>query len=239
MPRARVICASTTSSRPHRQSGADAVHPGYGFLAENEDFAAACRDAGVTFIGPTPEAIALMGSKTAARQVAMRAGVAVVPGTEQPLDDAVSDADVVAVAERIGYPIMLKAVAGGGGKGMRMVATPAELPGALRAARSEAASAFGDSAVYLERRIMQARVISRCSSSVMRMAPSCRLSNASAPSSGGTKRSSRRVRRRSSHRSCAGASPRRPPPSLARSTTPTPARSSSCSTKAASSSSSR
>jgi acetyl-CoA carboxylase biotin carboxylase subunit len=141
------------------KAGADAVHPGYGFLAENDDFAAACRDAGVTFIGPTPDAIALMGSKTAARQMAMRAGVAVVPGTEQPLDAAVPDADVIAVAERIGYPIMLKAVAGGGGKGMRTVATAAELPGALRAARSEAASAFGDSAVYLERRIMQPRHI--------------------------------------------------------------------------------
>jgi acetyl-CoA carboxylase, biotin carboxylase subunit len=142
-----------------QRSGADAVHPGYGFLAENEDFAAACRDAGVTFIGPTPEAIALMGSKTAARQVAMRAGVAVVPGTEQPLADTVSDGNVVAIAERVGYPIMLKAVAGGGGKGMRMVATAAELPGALRAARSEAASAFGDSAVYLERRIINPRHI--------------------------------------------------------------------------------
>src|SRR5688500_13141359 len=77
-----------------RKSGADAVHPGYGFLAENADFAAACRDARVTFIGPTPEAIALMGNKTAARQMAIRAGVPIVPGTEQPLDAKVSDADV-------------------------------------------------------------------------------------------------------------------------------------------------
>jgi acetyl-CoA carboxylase, biotin carboxylase subunit len=141
------------------KSGADAVHPGYGFLAENEDFAVACRDAGVTFIGPTPEAIALMGSKTAAREMAIGAGVAVVPGTEQPLDAAVSDADVLAIAERIGYPIMLKAVAGGGGKGMRMVASAEELPNALGAARSEARSAFGDSAVYLERRILRPRHI--------------------------------------------------------------------------------
>ena len=115
-----------------RKAGADAVHPGYGFLAENEDFAAACRDAGLTFIGPTPEAITLMGSKTGARQVAMKAGVPVVPGTEEPLAETVSDADVLSIAERIGYPLMLKAVAGGGGKGMRMVATPADLPGALR-----------------------------------------------------------------------------------------------------------
>ena len=142
-----------------RQSGADAVHPGYGFLAENEDFAAACRDAKVTFIGPTPEAIALMGSKTAARQAAIKAGVPVVPGTEEPLDESVSDQHVGKIAARIGYPLMLKAVAGGGGKGMRMVAAADELPGALRAARSEAGTAFGDSAVYLERRIMHPRHI--------------------------------------------------------------------------------
>ncbi|MGE0460863.1 MAG: acetyl/propionyl/methylcrotonyl-CoA carboxylase subunit alpha [Vicinamibacterales bacterium] len=142
-----------------RRSGADAVHPGYGFLAENEDFAAACRDSGLIFIGPTPEAITLMGSKTAARQVAIAAGVPVVPGTEEPLGEDVADADVLAVADRIGYPLMLKAVAGGGGKGMRMVSAPAELPGALRAARSEAGSAFGDSAIYLERRILAPRHI--------------------------------------------------------------------------------
>ena len=142
-----------------KRSGADAVHPGYGFLAENAQFAAACRDAGLVFIGPTPEAIALMGSKTAARQVAIRAGVAVVPGTEQPLAETVPDADVHSIAARIGYPLMLKAVAGGGGKGMRMVAAAEDLPGALRAARSEAKSAFGDAAVYLERRIMQPRHI--------------------------------------------------------------------------------
>ena len=142
-----------------KKAGADGVHPGYGFLAENEDFAAACRDAGLIFIGPTPEAITLMGSKTAARQAAIKAGVPVVPGTEDPLDESVSDAEVLALGERIGYPLMLKAVAGGGGKGMRMVATPEDLPGALRAARSEAGTAFGDSAVYLERRIMQPRHI--------------------------------------------------------------------------------
>jgi acetyl-CoA carboxylase, biotin carboxylase subunit len=142
-----------------RLSGADAVHPGYGFLAENEEFAAACRDAGLVFIGPSPEAITLMGSKTAARQAAIRAGVPVVPGTEEPLGEDVPDAEVHAIAERVGYPLMLKAVAGGGGKGMRMVAAPEELPGALRAARSEAGSAFGDSAVYLERRILAPRHI--------------------------------------------------------------------------------
>jgi acetyl-CoA carboxylase biotin carboxylase subunit len=142
-----------------KRSGADAVHPGYGFLAENEDFAAACRDAGVIFIGPSPEAIALMGSKTAARQAAITAGVPVVPGTEEPLGEQTADAEVLKIAERVGYPLMLKAVAGGGGKGMRMVAAPVDLPGALRAARSEALSAFGDGSVYLERRIMSPRHI--------------------------------------------------------------------------------
>jgi acetyl-CoA carboxylase, biotin carboxylase subunit len=142
-----------------KRSGADGVHPGYGFLAENEDFAAACRDAGLTFIGPTPDAIRLMGSKTAARQAATRAGVPVVPGSDELLDESVPGARVREIAEGIGYPLMLKAVAGGGGKGMRLVASPDELPGALRAARSEAGSAFGDSAVYLERRILEPRHI--------------------------------------------------------------------------------
>src|SRR5438105_8001729 len=142
-----------------RKTGADAVHPGYGFLAENEDFAAACRDAGLTFIGPSPQAIALMGSKTAARQAAIDAGVPVVPGTEAPLGPEVSVEDVAAIAERIGYPIMLKAVAGGGGKGMRGVATPADLASAVRAARSEAGAAFGDSSIYVERRLTRPRHI--------------------------------------------------------------------------------
>src|SRR5204863_7149187 len=142
-----------------RRTGADAVHPGYGFLAENEDFAAACRDAGLTFIGPRPEAIALMGSKTAARQAAMQAGVPVVPGTEEPLGADVREATIAAIAERIGYPVMLKAVAGGGGKGMRLVTAAGELSSATRAARSEAQAAFGDPAIYLERRITRPRHI--------------------------------------------------------------------------------
>ena len=139
------------------KSGSDAVHPGYGFLAENEDFAAACHSAGLIFIGPSPEAIALMGSKTAARQVAIRAGVPVVPGTETPIDEEASDAEVQQIAQPVGYPLMLKAVAGGGGKGMRMVASADDLPAALAAARSEARSAFGDAAIYLERRIVNPR----------------------------------------------------------------------------------
>jgi acetyl-CoA carboxylase, biotin carboxylase subunit len=142
-----------------RQTGADAVHPGYGFLAENPDFAAACADAGLTFIGPTATTIALMGSKTAARQAAIDAGVPVVPGTESALAANVPDKKIAAIAERIGYPIMIKAVAGGGGKGMRMVNDPADLSGAVRAARSEAATAFGDASIYLERRLLRPRHI--------------------------------------------------------------------------------
>ena len=138
-------------------SGADAVHPGYGFLAENEAFAAAVRDAGLTFIGPAPEAIAMMGSKTRARTAAAAAGVPVVPGTEEPLASTMSDADLARVAGPIGYPLLVKAVAGGGGKGMRAVTGPADLPGAVAAARSEAGTAFGDAAVYLERRLVRPR----------------------------------------------------------------------------------
>ena len=140
-----------------RRSGADAVHPGYGFLAENAAFAQACVDAGLIFIGPTPEAIALMGSKTAARGVAIRAGVPVVPGSERPFDVRATDEDIEAAASAIGYPLLVKAVAGGGGKGMRAVDAPDGLRSAVRSARSEAKSAFGDSSIYLERRLSRPR----------------------------------------------------------------------------------
>jgi acetyl-CoA carboxylase, biotin carboxylase subunit len=142
-----------------RRSGASLVHPGYGFLAENEDFAQACVDAGLTFVGPSSRAIELMGSKTAARQAAIAAGVRVVPGTEAPFADSASDEEILAAAERIGYPLVVKAVAGGGGKGMRTVAARTELMPAIRTARSEAGSAFGDTAVYLERRLLHPRHI--------------------------------------------------------------------------------
>jgi acetyl-CoA carboxylase, biotin carboxylase subunit len=142
-----------------KRSGADAVHPGYGFLAENEDFAAAVRDAGLTFIGPTPEAIATMGSKTAARMAATRAGVPVVPGTEAPFGVDAPDTEIASAAASIGYPVLVKAVAGGGGKGMRTVTDPADLSSAVRAARSEAGTAFGDAALYLERRLTRPRHI--------------------------------------------------------------------------------
>jgi acetyl-CoA carboxylase biotin carboxylase subunit len=142
-----------------RRTGATAVHPGYGFLAENAAFARACRDAGLTFIGPSPEAIALMGSKTAARTAAIRAGVPVVPGTERPLDVRVTDEEVLRIADEIGYPIVVKAVAGGGGKGMRVVEGREDVSAAVRTARSEALAAFGDASIYLERRIARPRHI--------------------------------------------------------------------------------
>ena len=140
-----------------RASGADAVHPGYGFLSENEDFAGACRHAGLIFIGPSPEAVARVGSKTTARMIAASAGVPVVQGTKTPFGPDVPDDEIATAAEAIGYPILIKAVAGGGGKGMRVVSARDELASAIRSARSEAASAFGDSSVYLERRLVRPR----------------------------------------------------------------------------------
>jgi acetyl-CoA carboxylase biotin carboxylase subunit len=136
-----------------RQSGAEAVHPGYGFLAENELFAEAVIAAGLTWIGPTPDAIRAMGDKVSARQRMIAADVPVVPGTECGLGDA----EAVAAAAQIGYPVLIKASAGGGGKGMRTVAEPDELPRALAAARREAMNAFGDDTVYLEKLITRAR----------------------------------------------------------------------------------
>ena len=133
-----------------RRSGADAVHPGYGFLAEHAGFAAAARNAGLIYVGPSARAIEVMGSKTAARDAAAQAGVPLVPGTAALAPDT-PPAVVAERADEIGYPLLIKAVAGGGGKGMRVVGSRHDLPGALRAARSEAASAFGDSQVYLEK----------------------------------------------------------------------------------------
>ena len=140
-----------------RATGADAVHPGYGFLAENAAFAQACRDAGLTFIGPSPDAIRLMGSKTGARDVAIAAGAPVVPGSEAPLDGTAGDEDVQRQGDRVGYPLMVKAVAGGGGKGMRVVESRDALLNAVRTARSEAGSSFGDTSVYFERRVTKPR----------------------------------------------------------------------------------
>jgi acetyl-CoA carboxylase, biotin carboxylase subunit len=135
-------------------SGADAVHPGYGFLSERAHFAEAVAGAGLVWIGPPADAIRAMGEKTEARRRMEAAGVPVVPGTLDPLTDA---AEALAVAERVGYPVMLKAAAGGGGKGMRRVTDGASLPAAFRSAASEAQSAFGDDAVYLEKFIERPR----------------------------------------------------------------------------------
>jgi acetyl-CoA carboxylase, biotin carboxylase subunit len=139
-----------------RRSGAEAIHPGYGFLSENAAFARACEDAGIAFIGPRSETIALMGEKTSARRVATEAGVPVVPGTLEPVDDL--DA-LGREAERIGFPVMLKAAAGGGGKGMRLVADARGLAAAAERARSEAQAAFGDGRLYLERALVRPRHI--------------------------------------------------------------------------------
>ena len=140
-----------------RRTGAGAVHPGYGFLAENAGFAQAVADAGLRFIGPPAGVIELMGGKTAARAAARRAGVPIVPGSDGPLPEKMTDADLRRAGDAVGYPIFVKAVAGGGGKGMRLVREPERLPHAVEGARSEAASAFGDGAVYLERCIERGR----------------------------------------------------------------------------------
>ncbi len=131
-----------------RRTGAEAIHPGYGFLSERAWFARAVRDAGVVWVGPPAEAIDAMGSKTAARQLAISAGTPVVPGTTEALRDA---AEAEETAERFGYPVLLKAAAGGGGKGMRVVRARAEMADALGSARREARNAFGDDAVYVEK----------------------------------------------------------------------------------------
>ncbi len=137
-------------------SGADAIHPGYGFLSENAKFAQACAEAGIKFIGPTAASMEMMGSKTRARQHMEKAGIPFVPGTSRGLESA---AQAEEVAEKIGYPVMLKAAAGGGGKGMRLVYKREELKSALESAQSEAQRSFGDSEVYIEKAIVNPRHI--------------------------------------------------------------------------------
>ncbi len=142
--------------RVAKAAGADAVHPGYGFLAENAAFAEACAAAGLVFIGPPPAAIRAMGDKTAARRLARQLDVPTVPGT---LDPVASDEEALAAARRLGFPVMIKAAMGGGGKGMRLVRREEDLAAALRMARGEAGSAFGDASVYLERAVEEPRHI--------------------------------------------------------------------------------
>ncbi len=138
------------------QSKCDAVHPGYGFLAENHEFARACDRAGLVFVGPSPHAMELMGDKIAGRRTVQEAGVAVVPGTEQAVASAEAAAEV---AREIGYPIMVKASAGGGGKGLRLVHDETSLLSTLSAARGEAEAAFGDPTVYIEKYLEEPRHI--------------------------------------------------------------------------------
>jgi len=140
-----------------KKSGATAIHPGYGFLAERADFAQACFDAGLIFIGPKPSAIAAMGDKAIARATVTKAGVNVVPGTEG--EGSLSNESLLAISSKIGFPLLIKATAGGGGKGMREVRNIEEMPGLIESARREAEASFGDGNVYLEKLVEGARHI--------------------------------------------------------------------------------
>jgi 3-methylcrotonyl-CoA carboxylase alpha subunit len=139
-----------------RETGAEAIHPGYGFLSENAEFAEACAGAGIVFIGPPPEAIRLMGSKIAAKAAVEQAGVPIIPGYQGAEQDPKS---LAREAKRLGFPVMIKAAAGGGGKGMRAVETPEDFPDALAAAQREALAAFGNATVFLEKLIVRPRHI--------------------------------------------------------------------------------
>jgi pyruvate carboxylase len=137
-----------------REKQIDAIHPGYGFLSENPAFARACDEAGITFIGPTPKLLELLGDKTAARHLAASAGVPTLPGTEEPVHSA---AEARKAARKIGFPLMIKAAMGGGGRGMRVVTNQADLDSRLEEAQNEARSAFGDPSVFLEKYLARAR----------------------------------------------------------------------------------
>jgi pyruvate carboxylase len=139
-----------------KEKGVDAIHPGYGFLSENADFAQACADAGITFVGPRPELLRLMGDKTAARELAQKVGVPTLPGTENPIEDRT---EALRVAKEIGFPLIIKAAFGGGGRGMRVVEKASDLANLLDEARGEAGRAFGNPAVFLEKYIRRAKHI--------------------------------------------------------------------------------
>jgi acetyl-CoA carboxylase, biotin carboxylase subunit len=139
-----------------RQTGADAIHPGYGFLSENEDFARACEQAGIIFVGPSGDSIELMGSKLGAKAAVAKFGVPLVPGTSEPISSIV---EAKKIASEIGYPILIKASAGGGGKGMRIVENESEFEEQMTRAVSEAVSAFGDGSVFIEKYVTQPRHI--------------------------------------------------------------------------------
>ena len=139
-----------------KESGADAIHPGYGFLSENTDFARACRENGIIFVGPSPEAIELMGDKIESRRTMQQAGVPIIPGAIDPLTDP---DDARRTADEIGYPVVIKAAAGGGGRGIRIVESPDEIERAVQQAQEEAITAFGDGAVFVEKLLRPARHI--------------------------------------------------------------------------------
>lgn len=142
-----------------RRTGADAVHPGYGFLSENPDFARAVEEAGLTFIGPRPETIDLLGDKLAARRAAREAGLPVLPGTDEALPENLPPEAPEEMAAQVPFPLLVKAARGGGGRGIRLALSPEDLPGLIEAARAEALAAFGDGSVYLESMVQQARHI--------------------------------------------------------------------------------
>ncbi len=139
-----------------KDSGAEAIHPGYGFLSENAEFVREVTNQRITFIGPSPEAMEAMGGKISARKIAIKAGVPVVPGTTEPLK---SVQDALETAQEFGFPVMLKASAGGGGKGMRLVENEHDLKNAFDAAQSEALASFGDDSIYVEKAIVRPRHI--------------------------------------------------------------------------------
>ena len=208
-----------------KKSGADAIHPGYGFLAENAEFARACRDANILFIGPSPESIDAMGSKTESRQRMKAAGVPVVPG----LTEAVKSFDEIeAFAREAGLPIMIKASAGGGGKGMRRVDRFEDLQNAFERTTSEAESFFGDGAVYAEKfiespRHIEVQIVGDQHGNIVHVGErECTLQRRHQKV---IEEASRNVRRRSSMKSCARASARWPSRPRPRSTTTRPARS--------------
>ncbi len=182
-----------------KNTGAEAIHPGYGFLAENAEFARACADNDLVFIGPAPECIDRMGDKSSARETMKMCGVPTVPGSDGCLDTV---EEAAAFAEKVGYPVLIKATAGGGGKGMREVHDPADLAAQYKAARTEAGAAFGNDGVYLEKLVLRPRHVEvQCSPTTM--ATLWRSASATAPSSAAIRSFWKRPPRRRFPRTCA------------------------------------
>ena len=212
-----------------KNTGAEAIHPGYGFLAENADFARACADNDLVFIGPSAECIERMGDKSAARETMKGCGVPTVPGSDGCIDTA---AEAKAFADSVGYPVLIKATAGGGGKGMREVHDPSELEAQYQAARTEAGAAFGNDGVYLEKLVLRPRHV-EVQVLATTSATTSRCASATARCSAATRSSSRRRPRRRSTTNCAVRWAWRPSRRCAPWITATPAPSNFCSTSAA------